>query len=163
MIGPGDGGLDRETCAQALLRAASEACAVLTSLNLGGALEALEIIELYEDHAYATWRAVQAACTDRILKDNFELQDKIRFPGGRRRSGPVDRDPIPTWWQPIQITMSDETNGEQNLNFTIGGGLARAEARTIAANLELVTPLLRRASHTTQQRLDAKLSGTCLV
>ena len=37
------------------------------------------------------------------------------------------------------------TPEERWLSFSIGGGLARAEARTISANLDLVRPILRRA------------------
>ena len=33
---------------------------------------------------------------------------------------------------------------DRSLSFTVGGGFARAEARTIAANLDIVAPLLRR-------------------
>ena len=148
LIGAGEGGLDRQKCAQALLQAVDEAHAVLTKLKLKPRLDELEIVELYEDRAYATWRAIAAALkTDRTLNSNFKLSDKLRRPVGSRRSGPVGSDP--TWWQPIQITMSDDPNGDPNLSFTIGGGLARAEARTIAANLELVAPLVRRTSRTT--------------
>jgi hypothetical protein len=35
---------------------------------------------------------------------------------------------------------------ERSLGFTVSGGLARAEARTVAANLDLVAPLVRRVS-----------------
>jgi hypothetical protein len=148
LIGAGEGGLDRPKCVQSLLQAVNEAHAVLRKLKLGHRLDELEIIELYEDRANATWRAVDAALkSDRTLGGAFELNDRLRRPVGSRRSGPVGRDP--TWWQPIQITMSEESNGDRNLCFTIGGGLARAEARTIAANLELVAPLVRRTSRTT--------------
>ena len=41
--------------------------------------------------------------------------------------------------------MSGEARN-RSLAFTISGGLARAEARTIAANLDLVAPLVRRVS-----------------
>jgi hypothetical protein len=148
LIGAGEGGLDRQKCVQALLQAVNQAHAILTKLELKPRLDQLEIVELYEDRAYATWRAIKAALkTDRTLDSSFKLNDKLRRPVGSRRSGPVGRDP--TWWQPIQITMSDDSNGDPNLCFTIGGGLARAEARTIAANLELVAPLVRRTSRTT--------------
>ena len=148
LIGAGEGGLDRQKCAQTLLQAVIEAHAILVNLKLKPRIDQLEIVELYEDRAYATWRAIKAALkTDRTLDSSFKLNDKLRRPVGSRRSGPVGRDP--TWWQPIQITMSDDANGEPNLSFTIGGGLARAEARTIAANLELVAPLVRRTSRTT--------------
>ncbi|HEY5207084.1 MAG TPA: CHAT domain-containing protein [Roseiarcus sp.] len=148
LIGAGEGGLDRQKCTQSLLQAVNEAHAVLTKLKLKLRLDELEIVELYEDRAYATWRAIEAALKiDGTLNSSFELNDKLRRPVGSRRSGPVGRDP--TWWQPIQITMSDDPSGDPNLSFTIGGGLARAEAQTVAANLELVAPLVRRASRTT--------------
>ena len=35
---------------------------------------------------------------------------------------------------------------DRSLSFTVGGGFARAEARTIAANLDIVAPLLRRTA-----------------
>ena len=161
LIGAGDGGLDRQKCAQALLQAVSEAHAVLTKLELKPRLVELEIVELYEDRAYATWRAIETALkTDRMLNSSFKLNDRLRRPVGNRRSGPIGRDP--TWWQPIQITMSDDLNGEPSLSFTIGGGLARAEARTIAANLELVAPLVRRTSRTTVEDTARNSPGRAL-
>ncbi len=161
LIGAGEGGLDRQKCAQALLQAVNEAHAVFRKLKLKLRLDDLEIVELYEDRAYATWRAVQAARNaDRTLQSNFKLNDKVRDLVGMRRSGPVGRDP--TWWQPIQITMSEEANGDRNLCFTIGGGLARAEARTIAANLELVAPLVRRTSRTTVDDATRNSPGRAL-
>ena len=161
LIGAGEGGLDRQKCAQALLQAVSEAHAVLTKLELKPRLVELEIVELYEDRAYATWRAIETALkTDRMLNSSFKLNDRLRRPVGSRRSGPIGRDP--TWWQPIQITMSDDLNGEPSLSFTIGGGLARAEARTIAANLELVAPLVRRTSRTTVEDTTRNSPGRAL-
>lgn len=161
LIGAGEGGLDRQKCAQALLQAVNEAHAVFRKLKLKLRLDDLEIVELYDDRAYATWRAVEAARNaDRTLKSNFKLNDKLRGLDGSRRSGPVGRDP--TWWQPIQITMSEESNGDRNLCFTIGGGLARAEARTIAANLELVAPLVRRTSRTTVDDATRNSPGRAL-
>ena len=161
LIGAGEGGLDRHKCAQALLQAVNEAHAVFRKLKLKLRLDDLEIIELYDDRAYATWRAVEAArAADRTLRSNFKLNDKLRDLDGSRRSGPVGRDP--TWWQPIQITMSEESNGDPTLCFTIGGGLARAEARTIAANLELVAPLVRRTSRTTVDDATRNSPGRAL-
>ena len=52
----------------------------------------------------------------------------------------------PDWWQPIQITMPNEDAKDRGLSFTIGGGFARAEARSVAANLDIVGTLLRRAA-----------------
>jgi hypothetical protein len=161
LIAAGEGGLDRQKCAQTLLQAVNEAHAVLTKLDLKPRMDELEIVELYEDRAYATWRAIETALkTDRTLDRNFKLNDRLRRPVGSRRSGPIGRDP--TWWQPIQITMSDDLNGDPSLSFTIGGGLARAEARTIAANLELVAPLVRRTSRTTVEDATRNSPGRAL-
>lgn len=147
LIGAGEGGLDRTKCLQSLLQAVNEAHWFLRKVKLAIRLDELEIIELYEDRAYATWRAIEAALkTDETLNSNFELNDRLRRPVGGRRNAPIGHDN--TWWQPIQITMSDDSSGDPNLSFTIGGGLARVEAQTIAANLELVGPLVRRTSLT---------------
>ncbi len=145
LVGAGQGGLDRNSCVQALLQAASQAQAIVAELrDLHARLGPIEIIELYEDRAYATWRAVDEAIkTDAGLSGSFELTSDVKRCGGGRGHAPLGRDP--NWWQPIQITMSGETPEERSLSFTVGGGLARAEARTIAANLDLVRPLLRRA------------------
>src|SRR5208282_5553300 len=145
LVGGGEGGLDRSSCVQALLRSASEAQANVTGLEtLNARLGPLEIIELYEDRAYATWRAAEEAIRiDSGLARSFELAPQVLPRSGGRGHAPLRRDP--NWWQPIQITMSGGTPEERSLSFTIGGGLARAEARTIAANLDLVRPLVRRA------------------
>jgi hypothetical protein len=143
LIGAGEGGLDRSGCVQALLKAASEAQEILAHVSKGGALlSAIEIVELFEDRALATWRAVdQALRADPALSRNFDPSTAVERLPGARSAASVGRDP--TWWQPIQITMSGESR-DRSLAFTVSGGLARAEARTIAANLDLVAPLLRR-------------------
>ena len=145
LIGGGDGGLDRSACVQALLQAANEAQAILEAVLKGKSrLDAIEIVELFEDRAVATWRAVdQALSGDPGLARIFERPDGFELRPGAQRNAPIGRDP--SWWQPIQITMSGEAH-ERSLCFTVSGGLARAEARTIAANLDLVAPLVRRVS-----------------
>jgi tetratricopeptide (TPR) repeat protein len=161
LIGAGEGGLDRPKCVQSLLRAVNEAHWFLRKLKLAIRLDELEIIELYEDRAYATWRAIEAALkTDGTLNSSFELNDRLRRPVGSRRNAPIGRDN--TWWQPIQITMSGDSSGDPNLCFTIGGGLARVEALTIAANLELVAPLARRTSRTTDDDSTPDSPGRAL-
>jgi tetratricopeptide (TPR) repeat protein len=144
LIGAGEGGPGQSACAQALLRAASGAQAILLELpNVKVRLETIEIVELFEDRAVATWRAINGALkTDPGLAEEFNLEPDLKQTSGGRRSAPVGRDP--TWWQPIQITMSGEARN-RGLSFTVSGGLARAEARVIAANLDLVAPLVRRA------------------
>ena len=145
LIGAGEGGLDRSGCVQALLQAAAEAQGILARVSKGKALlAAIEIVELFEDRAVATYRAVDLALNaDPALARNFELLTALERRQGARSSASVSLDP--TWWQPIQITMSGEARN-RSLAFTISGGLARAEARTIAANLDLVAPLVRRVS-----------------
>ena len=145
LVGAGEGGIDRISCVQALLQAVAQANAML-----GGRpkpkLRTLEIIELFEDRAYETARAARKAIeADPDLKSVFSPQPKFDPRGGGRRHAPIA--PDPNWWQPIQITMPSVGGTEdRSLSFTVGGGFARAEARTIPANLDIVAPLLRRTA-----------------
>jgi hypothetical protein len=143
LVGAGEGGIDRVSCVQAMLQAVAQAKAMLERLPKPG-LRALEIIELFEDRAYETVRAAKKAIAgDPALKTVFSLQVDFKSRGGARRAGPLGADP--SWWQPIQITMPDAAK-DRGLLFTIGGGFARAEARSVAANLDIVNTLLRRAA-----------------
>ena len=147
LVGAGVGGVDRNSCVQALLQATSQANALLARLQKPGArLAALEIIELYEDRAFETWRIAKKAIEgDSVLEGIFRSPPGFDSRGGGRRAAPIAEDP--NWWQPIQITMPPAEGAEaRSLSFTIGGGFARAEARTIAANLDVVALLLRRAA-----------------
>jgi len=147
LVGAGEGGIDRTSCLQALLQATSQANAILAGLkNPRARLEAIEIIELYEDRAYETWRiAKKAIQSDPVLQASFGLTPMFSQRDGGRRHAPIAQDP--NWWQPIQITMPRVDGPEdRSLSFTVGGGFARAEARTIAANLDIVAPLLRRTA-----------------
>ena len=59
LIGAGEGGLDRDSCAQALLQAAAQAQQALALVSKGQALlTEIEIVELFEDRALATWGAL---------------------------------------------------------------------------------------------------------
>jgi hypothetical protein len=143
LVGSGAGGVDRVSCVQALLQAVAQANAMLGRLPSPG-LRALEIIELFEDRAYETARVARKAIDgDPVLKSVFSPQVGFKPRGGGRPAGPLGQDP--NWWQPIQITMPSDPK-DRSLLFTIGGGFARAEARTIAANLDIVEPLLRRSA-----------------
>ena len=147
LVGAGEGGIDRNSCVQALLQATSQANATLAGLQKPGArFDAVEIIELYEDRAYETWRVVKNAIeSDSVLKGVFGLPPGFSQRDGGRRNAPIAQDP--NWWQPIQITMPRvEGPDDRSLSFTVGGGFARAEARTISANLDIVAPLLRRTA-----------------
>jgi hypothetical protein len=147
LVGAGEGGVDRNSCVQALLQATSQANALLARLQKPGArLAALEIIELYQDRAFDTWRITKKAIGgDSVLEGIFRSPPGFDSRGGGRRAAPVAEDP--NWWQPIQITMPSAEEAEgRSLSFTVGGGFARAEARTIAANLDVVALLLRRAA-----------------
>jgi hypothetical protein len=147
LIGAGEGGLDQISCVHALLQALKEAQAILSKIKLPVRVAAIDIMELYADRSYATLRAVKrAVLSDPALESSFKPELEIKPAQYSRRSAPVEADP--SWWQPIQITMSSEGRRERSLSFTIGGGFARSEARTIAANLDLVAPLVRRVSRT---------------
>ncbi len=161
LIGAGEGGLDRSGCVQALLQAAAEAQEILARVSKGEALlAAIEIVELFEDRAVATWRAVdQTLKADPALTRSFDPSVTFEKRQGARSAASAGRDP--TWWQPIQITMSGEARN-RSLSFTISGGLARAEARTVAANLDLVVPLVRRVSRSGTNDDSATSPGRAL-
>ena len=145
LVGAGEGGLDRHSCVSALLQAANQASVMWAGLTTPHPrLGSIEIVELWEDRALEMWRAVNRAVeSDPALSNVFSLADAMTTCVGGRPHAPIGRDP--NWWQPIQITMSRaEAPADRSLSFTIGGGLARAEARTIAADLDFVAPLLRR-------------------
>ena len=157
LVGAGEGWLDRNSCVQALLHATSQANAMLASLKSPYPhLATIEIVELYEDRAREIWRAARKSIdSDPVLSSSFSLFPDVVARGGGRPHAPIGRDP--NWWQPIQITLSRaEGPDDRNLSFTIGGGFARAEARTIAANLDLVAPLL----HRTLRNIDLDGSPT---
>jgi CHAT domain-containing protein/cytosol aminopeptidase family protein len=161
LIGAGEGGLDRSSCVQALLQAAAEAQGILARVSNDRALlTGIEIVELFEDRAVATSRAVdQALRADPALSHIFDPSIAFEKRRGARSAASVGRDP--TWWQPIQITMSGEVH-DRSLLFTVGGGLARAEARTIGANLDLVAPLVRRVSRSGTNDDSATSPGRAL-
>src|SRR5450631_810867 len=73
LVGAGEGGVDRNSCVQALLQATSQANALLARLQRPGArLAALEIIELYQDRAFDTWRITKKAIgADSVLEGIF--------------------------------------------------------------------------------------------
>ena len=92
LVGAGEGGIDRNSCVQALLQAMSQANAILAGLkNSRAGLGALEIIELYEDRAYETWRVMKNAIErDPVLKGVFGLPAAFK-PARRRPPQCTDR------------------------------------------------------------------------
>src|SRR5262249_23669244 len=79
LVGAGEGGIDRNSCVQAILQATSQANIMLAGLqNPCARLGAIEIIELYEDRAYATWRAVKKWIeSDPVLSGGFTLPPRF--------------------------------------------------------------------------------------
>lgn len=145
LIGSGVIGLERSDCIQALLRAVARARSVL-ALCKGAKpmLAEIEIVEIIEDGALDTWHGLaRLLAPGTPFSEVFELTGSVeRRPGARRRlCGGWDRD----WWQPIQITMPDLPGSEPVLVFSVAGGLARAETRVIAADLDLVQSLMKSA------------------
>jgi hypothetical protein len=146
LVGSGDGGLDRTICVTALLQAAAEAQSVFAaSADLNATLTSFEVLEILEYRAFAVWHIVNRLIeTQPSLGELFTCdRDVDRRSGARRRTYSArDR----SWWEPIQISMSRGDDGQRSLVFAVTGGLARAEMRTIAADLDLVEPLMQRAT-----------------
>ncbi len=149
LVGSGEGGLDLTTCVTALLQAMAEAqSAFATRPNLAARLTSIEILEVLEARAHAVWRILDRAVeTQANLGKLFACEREIERRGGARRWSAVARDR--GWWEPIQITMMkagpNGEEGQRGLAFAVSGGRARAELRTIAADLDVVGPLMRRA------------------
>ena len=157
LIGSYETGIDRSSCVIALLRAAADAQAAMEQCNKANTqslisqgrtrtiqLREIEIIELLENRALDAWHIVGGLLNLGVeFAAQFELEPKIRrLPGAERQlGGGLDL----TWWQPIQITMNAKTGEDRVLTFTVAGSKARAESTVIAANLDLVEPLMRRA------------------
>ncbi len=145
LIGSGEVGLDRTSALLALFSAAARAQSILAEEEGSPTvLDEIEIVELIEDQAYDIWHTVRELLASRLeLGQMFEVSGDVkRMPGATRRvSVGQDR----SRWLPVQITMPELERGDRTLAFTIAGGLARAEARVIAANLDVVEPLIRRA------------------
>lgn len=146
MVGSGDGGLDRTTCVTALLQAGAQAQSILAETKgLEARLGSVEIIELLEYRAFAVLHVVNdLLATQSNLRKLFDFESELgKRKGGRRR---VHAGPDKSWWEPIQISMSETADGQRSLAFATSAGMARTELRTIAADLEMVTPLMRRAT-----------------
>lgn len=149
LVGSGEGGLDLTTCVTALLQAMAEAqSALATRPGMAARLTSIEILEVLEARAHAVWRILdRAVATQANLGKLFACDREIERRGGARRWSAAARDR--SWWEPIQITMMKAgTNGEEGqrgLSFAVSGGRARAELRTIAADLDVVGPLMQRA------------------
>lgn len=145
MVGSGDGGLDRTTCVTALLQAAAQAQSVFAETkDLTARLASIEIIELLEYRAFTIWHIVtDMLAAQSTLGNLFTCDPELgKRKGGRRR---VHAAPDKSWWEPIQISMSESADGQRSLAFATATGLARTELRTIAADLDVVEPLMRRA------------------
>lgn len=149
LVGSGEGGLDLTTCVTALLQAIAEAqSALATRPDLAARLTSIEILEVLEGRAHAVWRILDRAVeTQANLGKLFACDREIERRGGARRWSAAARDR--SWWEPIQITMmkagANGEEGQRGLAFAVSGGRARAELRTIAADLDVVRPLMQRA------------------
>ena len=142
LVGAGAGGVDRNSCVQALLQATSQANALLAGLQKPGArLTVVEIIELYEDRAYETWRAVKKAIeNDPILKGVFRFPPSSarvrRPPPCADRAGPKLVGADPDHHAPRRGAE------DRSLSFTVGGGgFARTERERLPPTSTIVAPL----------------------
>ena len=144
-VGSVDGGLDRTICVTALLQAAAQAQSVIAETkDLKARFTDIEIVELLEYRAFSIWHIVtDVLATQPNLGKLFACDPEVgKRKGGRRRMH-ASRDK--SWWEPIQISMSVSADGQRSLAFAAATGLARTELRTIAADLDVVEPLMRRA------------------
>ncbi|AHF00063.1 CHAT domain-containing protein [Thioalkalivibrio paradoxus] len=112
VIGSGADGIPREAAVNALLEAVVSANRQLAELG-APLVQQLDIVEMLDDAAIATAHACARArkYLEGPLSFDFSIQP---MPGGRQRTVCADPDP---WWRRIQITVTEDDNGQEVLDF----------------------------------------------
>ena len=135
LIGAGEGGISIRDSITSLLEAILQ-----TNLALGeDALADVELIELYEDRAIQAAHAIHLALREERLNSQLSFDSTVQAGEGGRRRAAVMEDP--EWWRRRQVTM-DKQGALRFLDLT---DRARAEARLVAGQRELVDRFIRRA------------------
>lgn len=154
LIGTGAGGMSVQDSVAAILRGLAQANRVLVESRYASRvlIDELEFIELYEDLAIQTARAIAKAVAEPDLDDQFTVEERIgTVPGGRRR--PVFSE-TPGWWRRLQILA--EADGA--LRFNTLTDRARAEVSLQATQRALVDRFVEQAI--TRTAGDRQLSTT---
>lgn len=154
LIGTGAGGLSVQDSVAAILRGLAQANRVLIESRYGNRvlIDELEFIELYEDLAIQTARAIAQAVTEADLDDQFTIEERIStVPGGRRR--PTFSE-TPGWWRRLQILA----DADGALRFNSLTDRARAEVSLQATQRALVDRFVEQAI--TRTGSDRQLSTT---
>ncbi|WP_157272041.1 CHAT domain-containing protein [Azohydromonas aeria] len=143
LVGSGAAGLSLRDCVNALLRAALRANDRLQAAQLDGRvqIEALEIVELYEDMAIGAARALSD------VMNRADIRERVRWqpptlqvgPGGyKRRFQDEDR----AWAQRIEIVR----DADGQLRFNVATNRARAEETLATGQLSLAEAFVQQAS-----------------
>jgi tetratricopeptide (TPR) repeat protein len=140
LIGTGAGGITLADSVTAILRAVDLASRRLekTQPSIRASVDHIEFIELYEDRAIETARALQIAMTEPSLQERFVIDPYItQVAGGRRRA---TYEETPGWWQRMQVTEE-----EGSLRFTALTERARAEVFLQPTQKALVDQFVQQA------------------
>lgn len=141
LVGSGGGGLSVEDALTGLLRGMYRAAQTLATSDYAArvVIEELELIELYEDRAIATVRALRRLVDQVEFRDGFDAPLRLDAgKGGFRRA--MFEEPA-NWWQRLQIAGSDDGG----LRFVSLTQRARAEARLQPLQRPLVNRFLEQA------------------
>ncbi len=141
LIGTGAGGMTTRDSIEAILKGVGAANRLLHDQDLAGKvrIDAIELMELWQDVAIQAATELERALQDGPLADLFVWEDgELRTgEGGRRR---VQFDEPPDWWHRLEI-VHDRKKDE--LRFIALTDRARAEESLVTGQLHLAEDLIR--------------------
>ncbi len=134
IIGSGDGGLGMRNSLTALL----DAIVHVQDTAALGALDTVEIIEIYEDRAIRAMQELEHLVLRQRFADRIEFTPKLQSGEGRLRRLVLDSDP--SWLQRVEIRQlanQGDGKGLAGLRFANLTGRARIEDSVVADTLNL--------------------------
>ncbi len=150
LVGSGSGGISMEDALTALLRGAQDANKALVAQKgfTPLRLQSIEFVELFLDRAVQAARVLQGLCHNIEFRNGISLTPGIReTSGGRERIVWSEGD---DWWERLRISQGER--GE--LNFVYLTQRARAEARLVQTQRQLIDRFIERATTTTRNDAD---------
>ncbi|HHQ13619.1 MAG TPA: CHAT domain-containing protein, partial [Chromatiales bacterium] len=154
LVGSGSGGISMEDALTALLRGAQDANASLAAQKgfTPLRLQAIEFVELFLDRAVQAAKVLAKLCHNIEFHNGINLAAGIRETrGGRERIVWSEGD---DWWERLRISQGKHGA----LNFVYLTQRARAEARLVQTQRQLIDRFIERATTTT--RNDAEVATT---
>jgi len=145
LIGAGMGGIGVKDSVYAILQAVKMANERLEAARDSYRISHLEFIELYEDRALQTAKAL-----NELHEGYFRFGGVVESITGSLRRAAYEEPP--GWWRPLQVLGGAQSDGfdDQTLRFSATSRRARAEMRILGAQRALVDQFIADAITSTQ-------------